>query len=165
MKCLFVCDVLAFSATSAFLATKFKSADCYTAACLETVKYWFVSIFICFYTFQFLVYLSIKTSKLKWKTLSFCIYSGITFVCAPAMLILNLYGNIVIENLDEIPLCHYSALAEGFQMFYLIATYCLIVAYMVFTVSVKDAMKRYFALMETYIASRGQPERSRVTQA
>ena len=66
----------------------------------------------------------------------------------PGMLCLNIWGNMLIERMDDIIECNYLGYAQSFQMLYLISTYCVIFVYIIFLLTVKETLKRYYAYME-----------------
>ena len=47
------------------------------------------------------------------------------------MLALNLWGNLLIEEMDNEPECKYLGYAQSFQMLYLITTYCIVFVYLI----------------------------------
>lgn len=64
------------------------------------------------------------------------------------MLTLNIWGNMLIEEMDNVPECTYAGFAQSFQMLYLISTYCVIFVYIIFLLTIKETLKRYYAFME-----------------
>ena len=44
--------------------------------------------------------------------------------------------------------CEYSGYAQWFQMLYLITIYCIVFVYAIFLITIKETMKRFYALME-----------------
>ena len=44
--------------------------------------------------------------------------------------------------------CTYSGFAQTFQMLYLIATYCVVFIYLIFLVTIKETMKRYYVQID-----------------
>ena len=89
-----------------------------------------------------MVFLYFKSHSKACALIWFIIAS---FVLVPWMLVLNLWGNIVIEEMDNTPNCDYSAYAQSYQMMYLIATYCIVFVYMIFVVTIRETMKRYYS--------------------
>ena len=72
-----------------------------------------------------------------------------SFVLVPGMLVTNVWGNTLIEKMDNEPLCEYAGFAQSFQMLYLISSYCIIFVYCIFLVTIKETMKRYYVQMES----------------
>lgn len=66
----------------------------------------------------------------------------------PVMLITNLWGNMLIEQMDNNVNCVYNGFAQTFQMLYLIATYCVCFVYLIFLVTIKETMKRFYVQIE-----------------
>ena len=64
------------------------------------------------------------------------------------MLTLNIWGNMLIESMDNVSECSYAGFAQSMQMLYLISTYCVIFVYIIFLLTVKETLKRYYAFME-----------------
>ena len=64
------------------------------------------------------------------------------------MLVMNLWGNLIIEEMDNMTDCTYSGFAQTFQMLYLIATYCVVFIYLIFLVTIKETMKRYYVQID-----------------
>lgn len=59
----------------------------------------------------------------------------------------NVWGNMLIEQMDNNVNCEYNGYAQWFQMLYLIAIYCIVFLFFIFLITIKETMKRYFALM------------------
>ena len=100
-----------------------------------------VFTYILFYSLQGLIF---AFFKVKGRKISFTLWIICSFVILPAMLALNLWGNILIEQMDNEPKCEYIGYAQSFQMLYLITTYCVIFVYMIFLITIKETMKRYY---------------------
>ena len=64
------------------------------------------------------------------------------------MLSLNIWGNMLIEEMDNVTDCTYASFAQSVQMLYLISTYCVIFVYIIFLLTIKETLKRYYAFME-----------------
>ena len=128
-------------ATFVFFVTAFRRDDCYTEACPAAIKPWLVWTYILFYTLQGLIF---AFFKVKSRKLSFYLWILGSFVILPAMLALNLWGNLLIEEMDNEPECKYLGYAQSFQMLYLITTYCIVFVYLIFLITIKETMKRYY---------------------
>ena len=50
--------------------------------------------------------------------------------------------------MDNEPKCEYIGYAQSFQMLYLITTYCVIFVYLIFLITIKETMKRYYIQIE-----------------
>ena len=70
------------------------------------------------------------------------------------MLIYNMYGNLLNEQIDRQPHCKAEPVAKMYQLIFLILTYCALFVYMIFAVSVREVMKRYF--IEVYVLNENQ---------
>ena len=64
------------------------------------------------------------------------------------MLALNIWGNMLIERMDDIKECEYKGYAQSFQMLFLISTYCVIFVYVIFLLTIKETLKRYYIFMD-----------------
>lgn len=138
-------DIVAFVATLVFICTSLWSDKTYSAACPSSIRTWVVLTFLSFYGLQFLVLAYFRT---KNRRLSLTLWTGTSFVLLPAMLVLNLWGNFLIEEMDNNTDCEYNGYAQTFQMMYLIATYCAIFVYLIFLVTVKETMKRFYVQID-----------------
>ena len=65
----------------------------------------------------------------------------------PEMFVVNVWGNMMIESMDNTPECTYNGYAQWFQMLYLITIYCIVFVYAIFLITIKETMKRFHALM------------------
>ena len=72
------------------------------------------------------------------------------------MLALNIWGNMLIEQMDNAPDCKYLGFAQSFQMLYLICTYCVIFVYVIFMLTIKETLKRFYAYMDRTPEEMGQ---------
>ena len=87
-------DLIAFISTFVFLVTAFRKDNCYSAECPKLIKPWLVLTYLLFYTLQGLIF---AFFKVKSRKLSFFLWIACSFVLLPAMLVLNLWGNLLIE--------------------------------------------------------------------
>ena len=134
-------DICAFIATFLFFVTEFRKDDCYSPECPKNIKPWLVMTYILFYSLQGLI---VAFFKVKSRKLSFFLWILSSFVILPNMLALNLWGNLLIEEMDNEPKCKYHGYAQSFQMLYLITTYCIVFVYLIFLITIKETMKRYY---------------------
>ncbi len=67
------------------------------------------------------------------------------------MLVFNMYGNLLNEQIDRSLNCRADPVAKTYQLIFLILTYCALFVYMIFAVSMREVMKRYF--IEVYVLS------------
>lgn len=138
-------DIVALVATLVFICTSLWSSNTYSDACPKQIRTWIVLTFITFYGMQLMVLYYFRT---KNRRLSLYLWVVTSFVVLPCMLLLNLWGNLLIEEMDNNQECIYNGYAQTFQMLYLIATYCVIFVYLIFLVTVKETMKRFYVQIE-----------------
>ena len=86
--------------------------------------------------------------KIKNRKVNFWIWATNSFLILPGLLALNVWGNMLIERMDNETECTYIGYAQSFQMLYLISTYCVIFVYIIFLLTIKETLKRYYAYME-----------------
>lgn len=127
--------------TLIFILTSFGNENTYGADCPATIRTWLLVTFINFYLIQVLIYYYFKTEN---RRLSLILWVLTSFVLMPSMLFINLWGNLVIEQMDNDVNCNYNGYAQTFQMLYLIATYCVVFVYLIFLVTIKETMKRFY---------------------
>jgi hypothetical protein len=82
--------------------------DIYSAACPEDIVTWFFISFANFYGLQLLIYCFFKT---KSRKLSLTLFLLTSFCLVPGMLTTNLWGNLIIEQMDNNPECTYTGYA------------------------------------------------------
>lgn len=66
----------------------------------------------------------------------------------PGMLAFNIWGNMLIEKMDNTVDCSYIGYAQSFQMLYLITNYCVIFVFVIFLLTIKETVKRYYAFVD-----------------
>lgn len=132
---------MAFIATLIFMFTSFWKQSTYSSACPDSIRLWLLLTFINFYAIQLLIVAYFRTGSRK---LSLFLWTFTSFILLPTMLFLNLWGNLLIEEMDNDVNCTYNGYAQTFQMLYLIGTYCVVFVYLIFLVTVKETMKRFY---------------------
>ena len=101
-------DVLTFVGTAIFLFTSFDKTTTYSEECPHSIKVWLPLTYVNFYSMQFLVLAYFRTSNRK---LSLALWLLTSFLLLPGMLFLNLWGNLIIEAMDNDPYCTYNGWA------------------------------------------------------
>lgn len=138
-------DILCFIASCIFFLTTFRKDDCYSPECPSAIKPWLFLTFISFFALQGLTY---ALFKVKSRRNAFYLWMFNSLVILPSMLALNVWGNMLIEEMDKVVECTYLGFAQSFQMLYLISTYCVIFVYVIFLLTIKETLKRFYAFME-----------------
>lgn len=77
-----------------------------------------------------------------------------TFLFMPWMLIINMYGNLLNEQIDRTEGCVADTWAKTYQLVLIISTYCCLFVYVVFACSIREVMKRYF--VQVYVLREDQ---------
>ena len=54
-----------------------------------------------------------------------------TLVYAPAMLIFNIWGNALVEQVESNPMCKFEGVAQSFELLYLLSIYCALFIFFV----------------------------------
>jgi hypothetical protein len=78
------------------------------------------------------------------KTFALSLFYITTFLFTPWMLIFNMYGNLLNEQIDRTENCTADSFAKTYQLILIISTYCVIFVYVIFAASIREVMKRYF---------------------
>ena len=86
--------------------------------------------------------------KIKSRVANFWVWLVNSLVLLPGMLALNIWGNMLIEEMDDEKECEYKGYAQSFQMLFLISTYCVIFVYIIFLLTIKETLKRYYVFMD-----------------
>ena len=128
-----------------FFFTSFGKDTTYSPECPGLIRLWLPVTYINFFSVQFLVIAYFRTSSRK---ASLCMWLFTSFFLIPSMLFLNLWGNLIIEKMDNDPYCSYNGWAQTFQMIYLIAVYCVVFVYLIFLVTIKETMKRFYVQID-----------------
>ena len=145
MYCLALVDIGTFILSIIFFFTTFRTEECYSEECPPMIKLWLVLAFLNLYTIQFAIYAYFKTKNRK---VSFLIWFLTSFVLVPEMFVVNVWGNMMIETMDNTTECVYNGYAQWFQMLYLISAYCIVFVYCIFLLTIKETMKRYYVLIQ-----------------
>ncbi len=138
-------DVICFITSIIFFLTTFRKDDCYSPQCPSAIKPWLLLTFFSFFALQALTF---ALFKIKSRRRALAVWVFNSCVVMPGMLALNIWGNMLIEQMDKVVECTYLGFAQSFQMLYLISTYCVIFVYVIFLLTVKETLKRYYAFME-----------------
>lgn len=101
-------DIVALVATLVFICTSLWSSNTYSDACPKQIRTWIVLTFITFYGMQLMVLYYFRT---KNRRLSLYLWVVTSFVVLPCMLLLNLWGNLLIEEMDNNQECIYNGYA------------------------------------------------------
>jgi len=128
-----------------FFLTDFRSENCYSAACPKVIRLWLLLTFFAFYLLQGLTY---GLFKIRSRKTAFAVFMTNSAVVLPGLLVLNIWGNMIIEDMDKQIECSYSGFAQSMQMIYLISTYCIVFVYIIFLLTIKETLKRYYAFMD-----------------
>lgn len=128
-----------------FFFTAFRKADCYSPECPSAIRPWLILTFLAFYVLQIATW---SLFKIKSRKTTLWIWLFNSFALLPGMLTLNIWGNMLIESMDNVSDCTYKGFAQSMQMLYLISTYCVIFVYIIFLLTIKETLKRYYAFME-----------------
>ena len=75
------------------------------------MKPWLLVTFFAFYTFQLVTFSLFKIKSRKHALIVFALDS---LVMMPGMLTLNIWGNMLIEQMDKTPDCNYNGWAQSF---------------------------------------------------
>ena len=86
--------------------------------------------------------------KIKSRQINLWVFMVNSFILLPGMLALNIWGNMIIEEMDNVAECEYLGYAQSFQMLFLISTYCVIFVYIIFLLTIKETLKRFYILIE-----------------
>lgn len=78
------------------------------------------------------------------KTFALWLFYMTTFVVMPWMVVYNMYGNLLNEQIDRTEDCKANSFAKTYQLILIISTYCLLFVYVIFACSIREVMKRYF---------------------
>lgn len=62
----------------------------------------------------------------------------------PMMVLTNMYGNLIYELIDRTDGCKANPFAKTYMLIFLITNYCVLFVYLIFAVSARECMKRYF---------------------
>lgn len=95
-------DAICLIASLIFFFTAFRREDCYSPQCPRAIKPWLLCTFFTFYVLQGLIYLLFK---LKSRKAIFWLWIINSFIMLPGMLALNVWGNMLIEKMDNEPEC------------------------------------------------------------
>lgn len=101
-------DIVAFIATLTFLLTSLFSEGTYSDQCPKNIRLWLVLSFINFYVMQVMIMAYFRTSS---RRLSLVLWTITSFMLLPCMLLTNLWGNLLIEQMDNNPDCSYNGYA------------------------------------------------------
>lgn len=101
-------DIVAFIATLTFILTLLFSEGTYSDQCPKNISLWLVLTFINFYVMQVLIMAYFRT---KNRRLSLVLWTITSFMLLPSMLMTNLWGNLLIEKMDNNPDCQYNGYA------------------------------------------------------
>ena len=138
-------DAIVFIGSIVFFLSVFRQDDCYSDECPRAVKPWLLVTFFAFYTFQLVTFSLFKIKSRKHALVVFALDS---LVMMPGMLALNIWGNMLIEQMDKTPDCNYNGWAQSFQMLFLISNYCIIFIYIIFLLTIKETLKRFYAYID-----------------
>jgi hypothetical protein len=145
MYCLTLLDLGCFVLSIVFFFSTFREPDCYSKECPKAIKPWLLISFLNLYLFQLAV---LVFFNLKNRAVVFWLWLFSSFVFMPAMFIFNVWGNLLMQDMDNTPECTYISYVQWFQMIYLISIYCISFVYAIFLITIKETMKRYHALMD-----------------
>jgi len=125
--------------------TAFRKDDCYSDACPKAIKPWLLITFFSFYFLQLMTYILFK---IKSRKINLWLWLVNSLILLPGMLALNVWGNMLIERMDDVKECEYKGYAQSFQMLFLISSYCVIFVYIIFLLTVKETLKRFYVFMD-----------------
>lgn len=91
-------DVICALTTLVFLCTDFPT--CYSPECGFAIKIWLVSVYVGFYGLQLLTW---AYFRIKSRRCAFYVWLFTTAFVLPCLLLLNLWGNLLIERMDSVP--------------------------------------------------------------
>lgn len=91
-----------------FFFTSFGDETTYSAECTNKIRVWLPLTYVNFYAIQFLV---ISYFRTKNRKLSLILWIIASFILMPSMMFINLWGNLIIEQMDNNPECKYNGLA------------------------------------------------------
>ena len=86
--------------------------------------------------------------KIKSRKINLWLWLVNSLILLPGMLALNVWGNMLIERMDDVKECEYKGYAQSFQMLFLISSYCVIFVYIIFLLTVKETLKRFYVFMD-----------------
>lgn len=79
------------------------------------------------------------------KTLNLVCFYTTTFLFAPWMLLFNMYGNVLYQQIKGD--CEADWAFKAYMVILLIAVYCGVFLYAIFAASLRECLKRYYILM------------------
>ncbi len=86
--------------------------------------------------------------KMKDRRVTLNLFAFTVAIFAPFMLVFNFWGNHLIQQIETNEKCKLNDKAQSFELLYLVSTYCTIFMFMIFTVVIRECLKRYYVAIE-----------------
>ena len=138
-------DALFAAVSIYFFATTLSAEDCYSPECPQQIKTWLLGSFFSLFALQGLV---VTIFASKDRRVSLLIFIMTTLVYAPAMLMFNIWGNALVEQVESNTMCKFEGVAQSFELLYLLSIYCSLFIYFIYTAVVRECFKRFFLAMD-----------------